>query len=129
MRLRRHLLPTTALALALAIPFASAAQSGGDAAKGKETFEDRCSMCHVPQGGGQGPSLEGVAGRKAGSLPGFNYTAALKGSGLTWTAANLDRFISGPTKLVPGTAMRVMITDAGQRKDLIAYLASRRSRH
>ena len=83
-------------------------------------------MCHVAGGGGQGPSLKGVVGRRAGSLPGFAYTPALKGSGLTWTAANLDRFLTNPAALVPGTAMVVRINDAAQRSALIAYLATQR---
>ena len=43
-----------------------------------------------------------------------------------WTQPQLDRFLSGPTKLVPGTVMRATIADAGERHDLIAYLASLR---
>lgn len=81
-------------------------------------------MCHAPAGDGQGPSLKGVVGRKAGTLPGFSYSAALAASGLTWTAANLDRFLAGPQDFVPGTAMQVMIADPVQRRDLIAYLAT-----
>jgi cytochrome c len=95
-----------------------------DAAKGSDVYQDRCGSCHVLNGIGQGPSLAGVVGRKAGSLPGFNYSDAIKASGLTWTPANLDRFLSGPTKLVPGTAMRAVVPDPAERRDLIAYLAS-----
>ena len=50
----------------------------------------------------------------------------MKGSGLTWTAANLDRFLTNPAALVPGTAMVVRINDAAQRSALIAYLATQR---
>jgi cytochrome c len=95
-----------------------------DAAKGADVYQDRCSACHVLNGIGQGPSLVGVVGRKAASLQGFNYSDAMKASGLTWTPANLDRFLSGPTKLVPGTAMRAIVADPNDRHDLIAYLAS-----
>ena len=95
-----------------------------DAAKGSDVYQDRCGSCHVLNGIGQGPSLVGVVRRKAASLPGFNYSDAIKASGLTWTPANLDRFISGPTKLVPGTAMRAIVADPNDRRDLIAYLAS-----
>ena len=42
-------------------------------------------MCHQREGGGQGPSLVGVVGRHAGSLPGVNYSRALKGSNLVWS--------------------------------------------
>jgi cytochrome c len=95
-----------------------------DAAKGADVYQDRCGSCHVLNGIGQGPSLVGVVERKAASIPGFNYSDAMKASGLTWTPANLDRFISGPTKLVPGTAMRAIVADPNDRRDLIAYLAS-----
>jgi cytochrome c len=95
-----------------------------DAAKGADVYQERCGSCHVLNGVGQGPSLVGVVGRKAASIPGFNYSDAMKASGLTWTPANLDRFVSGPTKLVPGTAMRAIVPDPTERRDLIAYLAS-----
>jgi cytochrome c2 len=68
--------------------------------------------------------LIGVVGRKAAALPGYPYSAALTASGLTWTPANLDAFVQGPTKLVPGTAMRVILADPVDRGDLIAYLAT-----
>ncbi len=93
---------------------------------GADIFEDRCAMCHVAGGGGQGPSLNGAVGRRAGSLAGFAYTPALKASGLTWTPANLDRFLTNPGAMVPGTAMVVRINDAAQRAALVAYLATLR---
>jgi cytochrome c len=65
----------------------------------------------------------GVVGRKAGAGD-FPYTAALKGSGLTWTPETLDRFLTDPAKVVPGTAMPISLSDAKDRQDLIAYLAS-----
>ena len=83
-------------------------------------------MCHIAGGGGQGPSLTGVVGRPAGSAPGFAYTPALKASGLTWTPANLDRFLVNPAALVPGTAMVVRINDAAQRAALIRFLATQK---
>jgi cytochrome c len=51
---------------------------------------------------------------------------ALKGSGITWTAPELDRFLSGPGKAVPGTAMLVVIADPRQRADLISFLRSQK---
>ena len=98
----------------------------GDAAKGSDVYDDRCSGCHVIGGVGQGPNLAGVVGRKAGAAPGFAYTAALKGSGLTWTPANLDRWLAGPQKVVPGTAMTAVVPDPAERRELIAYLATLR---
>ena len=67
---------------------------------------------------GIGPSLAGVAGRKAGSLTGIHFTPALQGSGLTWTADNFIQFLADPSKLVPGTAMTVMLPDATGRVNI-----------
>jgi cytochrome c len=69
------------------------------------------------------PNLYGVVGRKAASTA-FGYSAALKASGLTWDPATLDRFLTSPMKLVPGTRMLIPVSDPKQRADLIAYLGS-----
>jgi len=103
---------------------AAAQASAGDPAKGAAVFDDRCSMCHSITDNQQGPHLGGVVGRKAGSVPGVAYTDALKVSGLVWTPDKLDLFLTGPEKMVPGTAMTVTVPDAAERRDLIAYLAS-----
>ena len=98
----------------------------GKAAQGQALFQDRCGLCHTagPQDGdgGQGPALKGVVGRKAGSVPAFGYTAALKASGKVWTPAALNRFLADPSTDVPGTAMPVSTPDPKDRADLIAYL-------
>jgi cytochrome c2 len=118
-------MPGLAVALIVLAPAAVFAQPpGGDAAKGSDVFQDRCTACHVLGRNAQGPDLNGVVGRKAASLPGVNYSAALKASNLTWTQGELDKFLSGPTKLVPGTNMRAMVADPDERRDLVAYLAS-----
>jgi cytochrome c2 len=117
-----------AVLLGAAIAFCATAAMAADAKSGQQTFRAQCGVCH--QGGpgdgegGQAPNLNGVVGRKAGSYPGFPYTPALKNSGLVWTEANLDRFLTDPSKLVPGTAMPISVPDAKTRQDLIAYLAS-----
>lgn len=102
----------------------TAATPAGDAAAGESLFLDRCVICHVAEGGGQGPSLKGVYGRKAASTPDFAYSAALRASGVTWTAPELDRFLTNPSVAIPGTAMPITVPDAKQRADLIAYLAA-----
>ncbi len=72
-----------------------------------------------------GPSLAGVAGRKAGSVAGYAYSAALKSSGLTWNAATLDRWLTSPQKAVPGTRMPFAgIADPAKRKQVVDYLLS-----
>jgi cytochrome c len=98
--------------------------AAGDAAAGEQLFLDRCTFCHLPEGGGQGPSLKGVFGRKAASTPGFDYSAALRASGVAWTAPELDRYLTNPSVAIPGSAMPITVPDAKQRADLIAYLAA-----
>jgi len=115
------------LVIAAALTLAGVAHAQtAEMARGAAVYDDRCSGCHVLDGVGQGPSLRGVMGRKAGALAGFDYTPALKASGLTWTPANLDRWLMGPPKVVPGTAMTTEVPDTHERSDLIAYLAALR---
>jgi len=122
--MRLRLGPAALAALALTWACGAFAQGAGDPKAGEDLFLDRCAMCHVAEGGGQGPSLTGVFGRQAGTAPGFAYSAALKGSGLTWTGPELDRFLTNPGAAVPGTAMPILVGDAKARADLIAYLAA-----
>src|SRR5262245_11177591 len=99
-----------------------------DVGAGQEIYQAQCSACHSNQPGvnGIGPSLAGVAGRTAASLPGFHYTPAISGSGLTWDAKTFIQFLADPTKLVPGTAMTVMVPDETGRANLFAYLSTLR---
>lgn len=116
---------TRALALAAVVLLAPPAAHAQSAANGAAVYQDRCVSCHLLSGSGQGPNLAGVVGRKAGALAGYGgYSDAMKGSGLVWTAANLDKFLQGPTHLVPGTAMRAIVSNPLERADLIAYLAT-----
>ena len=106
---------------------ASAAITGDLLAKGKAAFA-ACSSCHAVQAGaaaGIGPNLNGVVGRKAGSLAGFAYSEAMTKSGITWTEAELDAFLANPSGKVPGTAMAAgRVADAERRAAVVAYLAS-----
>ena len=97
-----------------------------DAAAGATLFRSRCLACHVVTPGQKGvlaPNLSGVAGRKAGSTT-YNYSPALKASGLKWDPATLDSFLTAPMKKVPGTRMVISIPDAKQRADVVAYLST-----
>ena len=108
-------------------PFAASAQTAQG--NGETVFRQRCQACHTATAGQPsriGPNLAGVVGRKAASAPAFNYSAALKASGLTWTRANLDRFLQGPMRMVPGTRMAVALTDNTQRAALLNYLAAQK---
>jgi glucose/arabinose dehydrogenase/cytochrome c2 len=116
-----------AIAAAAIIIFSSPA-IGADAASGKTLFRAQCAVCHTAEpgdgGGTQGPSLIGIFGRPAGSGAGFSYTPALRGSGLTWDAATLQRFLQSPTVLVPGTTMVVAVSGDADRANLAAYFQS-----
>ena len=96
----------------------------GDATHGKLVFEKRCSVCHAmeTERGREGPKLAGVFGRRAGSVAGFAYSAGLKNSGLTWTEADLERWLSDPDLVVPDSNMDFRVPKAEERRDLIAYL-------
>ncbi len=96
-----------------------------DAGRGQKLFEE-CAACHSPDRAATdtiGPSLYGVAGRKAGDGTEFRYSPAMKRSGITWTRESLNDFVSDPQRLVPGNRMPYSgMPDAKSRADLIAYL-------
>jgi cytochrome c len=94
----------------------------GDAGRGKAVFEKRCTGCHALDADREGPRLKGVYGRKAGSVAGFNYSAGLKNSGLTWNDATLERWLSDPDLVVKDNNMSIGVPKAEERRDLIAYL-------
>ena len=100
-------------------------EAGDLVAAGKAAFA-MCTGCHVAEAGAPsraGPNLHGVFGRKAGALDDFAYSDALAGSGLTWDAATLDRYLANPTGTVPGTIMASgAVEDAERRAAIIAYL-------
>jgi glucose/arabinose dehydrogenase len=103
----------------------------GDSARGRVIFLQSCAVCHSAglekqAVSGQGPLLAGVVGRKAASLPNFGYSKALQASGLTWDAATLDQFLTGPGALVPGTTMVISLPSRADRADLIAFLRTLR---
>ena len=103
---------------------ATAALADGDATHGKQIF-NKCMVCHSIQAGVNkiGPSLHGVVGRKAGTVDGYNYTDAMKNSGFTWDEATLNKYLTNPRKLVPGTRMIfVGLPKEPDRLDVIAYL-------
>jgi cytochrome c len=108
---------------ALAV-IAAAASTPALAQDGSKTFNMRCKTCHGVDGAGtkMGPSLKGVYGAKMAGRPGFNYSPALKAKGEVWKDAQLDGFLSGPQKFVPGTKMMVSVPSPADRAALIAHL-------
>jgi cytochrome c len=93
----------------------------GDAVRGKDLYQ-ACSACHSVDENDLGPKHRGVFGRHAGVVADYSYSAALKASGLTWDRSTLDRWLTNPSQLVPGTKMFFKIDDAQSRADVIAYL-------
>lgn len=108
------LLSTTALAGSLNL--------NGDPARG-ETLYPQCMGCHSLDRNRTGPMHCGLIGRLAGSVAGFMYSKAMKQSGIVWTRETLDKFLTAPTVVVPGTAMGYAgIADRQDRLDLVAYI-------
>jgi cytochrome c len=114
--------------IVLAVIFASAGisqASAQDAAAGEKVFVV-CKACHQVGDNAKnavGPVLNGLFGRKAGSVEGYNYSETNKKSGITWDEATFSEYIKDPKAKIPGTKMAFAgIKDEQKIKDLIAYL-------
>lgn len=94
-----------------------------DAARGEQLYVSRCGACHSIDDNGAGPRHRGLFGRKAGTQPGFEYSEALRASGIVWTPTMVDRWLTNPNALVPGNKMVVQLAnEPADRADLIAFL-------
>jgi len=96
-------------ALASAVLFTVPAHADGDAAAGQKVF-NQCKACHENEKGVNkvGPTLKGVVGRKAASVPDYKYSAAMikKGEeGVVWDETTLTEYLPNPKAFVPGTKM------------------------
>jgi cytochrome c len=128
----KAMLAAAGVMAALAAPALAAEKAAdkappGDVAAGQTLFNQRCGICHVTQDDGKqhpAPNLRGVVGRKAASYPGFNYSPALKASGITWTSGKIYQFLTGPQMMVPGTFMVITVPKDDERANVVAYLAS-----
>lgn len=101
-----------------------AAPPTGDGAHGKKVYE-RCAACHSLERHRTGPKHCGLIGRRAGSAPGFKYSAAMIESKIVWNRETLDRFLQDPLTTVPGTTMGYAgVKNPRDRSDLIAFLES-----
>jgi cytochrome c len=127
-RLSSSLLARVALpAIAVAAFSLATPASAADAQKGRRTFQ-QCASCHAVESdsNGFGPHLKGVVGRRAGSVPGYTYSEAMKeagAAGLVWDEAALSAFLASPAKKLPGTKMRFYgFWFQSQIDDVIAYL-------
>lgn len=102
---------------------------GQDAAavlRGQAVYQTQCADCHNPIDHRIGPRHWGVLGRKAGSEPGYVYSNVLKRSTVIWSRETLLLWLTNPEKLIPGQVMDFSLNDAGQRADMVAYLATLR---
>jgi len=108
----------------LLLALAAQAQGVGDAQRGAQVFA-QCKVCHSIEAGKNilGPSLHGVLGRKAGTVPGFAYSPAMKNANVTWNDDTLSKYLADPKAFIPGDKMAfVGIKDPSKLGDLLAYL-------
>ena len=96
----------------------------GDSVRGRALYQSRCTGCHSLDHSRIGPAHRAVFDRLAASVPGFDYSPALKHSGVRWTAANLNRWLTNPEAFIPGQKMGYQVSDSVDRRDIIAFLAS-----
>ena len=113
-----------ALMLAASARSASASPPAGDAARGERIYQ-ACTDCHSLDQNDVGPRHRGVYGRKAGSLPDYAYSGALKSSNITWNEETLDKWLTDPQAVAPGARMVFHLENAQDRADVIAYLRER----
>jgi cytochrome c len=100
------------------------AQPAGDATNGKSLYEAKCGGCHSVDSNRIGPLHRGVIGRVIASVPGYQYSDAIKKLSGKWTPERLDKWLQGPQVVAPGAKMFFTVDDPGQRQDIIAYLVS-----
>ena len=96
--------------------------SEGDAVRGKDVFERRCTGCHSLDQNREGPRLRGVFGRVSGSVSDFGYSSAVKNAHITWNEETLERWLADPDTFIPGNDMGFHVPRAQERSDLIRFL-------
>lgn len=110
---------------ALSLMTMSCTANAQDAAAGEKSF-NKCRACHQvgeTAKNGVGPVLNGLFGRKSGSIEGYSYSDANKNSGITWDEPTFADYIKNPKAKIPGTKMAFAgITNEQEIKDLTAFL-------
>ena len=94
---------------------------------GERQFMRKCSICHTLEPDGRrraGPSLHGLFGRRAGTVPGYSYSDTVSGLGIDWSEETIDQlFDLGPDHFIPGSKMPMQVIQSpDDRADLIAFL-------
>lgn len=100
----------------------------GDPVAGEKLF-NQCKVCHVLEKDANrvGPSLFGVVGRKAGTVPGYKYSPANLASGAVWSEPTLSQYLDAPMTFMPGTKMMFAgLKKPQDRADIIAFLATKK---
>ena len=109
-------------AFALLMPGATQA---ADTEAGQKAFA-KCKICHAVEAGGRntaGPNLHGIFGRKAGTLDGFSYSAAMKNSGIVWDDESMAKYLRDPRGSMPGNKMAFPgVKNDEEMANLLAYL-------
>ena len=120
----KHLTLSTLIVIGAAA--ASSTAPAQDVAAGKTSF-NKCLACHAVGEGAKnkvGPVLNGLQGRKSGTVEGYSYTEANKNSGITWDEATFKDYIKDPKAKIPGTKMVFAgIKNEQETSDLWAFLA------
>jgi cytochrome c len=101
---------------------ASADNPTGDAERGKDLFERRCTGCHSLDQDKEGPHLRGVYGRKAGTVPTFTYSDAVKSAQITWSDKTLEKWLTDTESVIPGNDMTFRVPKPEERADIIQFL-------
>jgi cytochrome c len=101
---------------------ALAGDRAGNADRGKQLFEKRCTGCHSLDQDKEGPRLGNVYGRPAGTISTFKYSDALKSAHLTWNDVSLDKWLTDTESLVPDNDMSFHVPKADERADIIRFL-------
>lgn len=96
----------------------------GDLVRGRELFGKRCTGCHSLTQDGEGPRLGGVVGRTSGSVSTYQYSAALQKAHIVWDENALDKWLTNPDQMAPGTEMDFYVPKADERQQIIRYLKS-----
>ena len=122
---RTHLMIATAALAALG--GTAVARADGDVAKGEKVFA-KCKTCHeiATDKNKVGPTLQGVIGRKPGTVPGFKYSEAMMASGVTWDATTIAEYIKQPKDFIAGNKMAFPgLKKEDEIENLVAFLQAK----